>query len=190
VIYLRLFCEFLKIGLFAVGGGMATLPFLQHLSVQTGWFSEALITDMIAISESTPGPIGINMATYVGYHVAGLAGGIAATVGEVLPSVVIVCIAAKYLQKFRRSTLVEGMFYGMRPAVTGLIAVAGYDVIKMSLLNLSAFAQGHRMTDLFHWRKILYFVLIFILIRKLKKHPVTYIAASAAVGIALSFAAG
>ena len=99
MIYLKLFWEFFKIGLFAVGGGMATLPFLQELSVRTGWFPQSLITDMIAVSESTPGPIGINMATYVGCNIAGLPGGIIATLGEVLPSVIIVIIVSKYLEK-------------------------------------------------------------------------------------------
>ena len=90
MIYLQLFWEFLKIGLFAVGGGMATLPFLRELGVRTGWFTQDLITDMIAISESTPGPIGINMATYVGCNIAGLLGGFIATMGELIPSLIIV----------------------------------------------------------------------------------------------------
>ena len=104
MIYLKLFWEFLQIGLFAVGGGMATLPFLQRLSASTGWFSQALITDMIAISESTPGPIGINMATYVGFSVAGVLGGIVATMGEIIPSIIIVCIVSNcqkgYIEAF------------------------------------------------------------------------------------------
>ena len=105
MIYLQLFWEFFKIGLFAVGGGMATLPFLQNLSETTGWFTTSFITDMVAISESTPGPIGINMATYVGFNVAGIPGGILATIGEVLPSILIITIVSKSMEKFRESPL-------------------------------------------------------------------------------------
>ena len=115
MIYLQLFWEFLKIGLFAVGGGMATLPFLQDLAESTGWYSQSLITDMIAISESTPGPIGINMATYVGCNVAGFFGGVVATMGEILPSIVIVVLISKSLDRFRGSKLVDSAFYGLRP---------------------------------------------------------------------------
>ena len=110
MIYLQLFWEFLKIGLFAVGGGMATLPFLQDLAESTGWYSQSLITDMIAISESTPGPIGINMATYVGCNVAGFFGGVVATMGEILPSIVIVVLISKSLDRFRGSKLVDSAF--------------------------------------------------------------------------------
>ena len=135
MIELRLFWEFFQIGLFAVGGGMATLPFLRALAEKTGWFTTALITDMIAISEATPGPIGINMATYVGYQVAGVLGGIMATLGTILPAMIIVTIVSRYLEKFRGNPMVDRAFYGLRPAVTGLIAAAGFDVMKVSLLN-------------------------------------------------------
>ena len=131
MIYLQLFWEFFKIGLFAVGGGMATLPFLQELAEKTGWYPQSLITDMTAISESTPGPIGINMATYVGCNVAGIFGGVVATLGEIIPSVIIVVIVSKYLEKFRGSKLVNDAFYGLRPAVTGLIAAAVLGTLLM-----------------------------------------------------------
>nr|WP_325211251.1 chromate transporter [uncultured Oscillibacter sp.] len=187
MIYLHLFWEFMKIGLFAVGGGMATLPFLQRLSESTGWYSQSLITDMIAISESTPGPIGINMATYVGYSVAGVFGGIAATIGEVLPAVVVVVIVSKYLEIFQESVLVSDAFYGLRPAVTGLIAAAGLRVMQTSLFRAELFRQTGFIPDFFDFRKLLYFALVFIAVRKWKKHPVIYIAGSAAAGIILAF---
>ena len=114
MIYLQLFWEFAKIGLFAVGGGMATLPFLERLSEKTGWFDASLITDMVAISESTPGPIGINMATYVGCDVAGVFGGIAATMGLVVPALVVVILVSMSLEKFRGNTVVDNLFYGLR----------------------------------------------------------------------------
>lgn len=187
MIYLRLFWEFLKIGLFAVGGGMATLPFLQELADKTGWYTQDLITDMIAISESTPGPIGINMATYVGCTVAGVFGGIVATLGEIIPSIVIVVIVSKSLEKFRNSTLVGDMFYGLRPAVTGLIVAAGLSVVKVCMLHLDLYEKTGALLDLLDFKKIIYFALVFFAIKKFKKHPVMYIAASAVVGILLSF---
>ena len=187
MIYLQLFWEFLKIGLFAVGGGMATLPFLQDLAVKTGWFSQSLITDMIAISESTPGPIGINMATYVGCNIAGVPGGILATMGEVIPSVIIVVLISKSLARFRSSKVVDDMFYGLRPAVTGLIAAAGIGVMQVSMLHLDLFRQTNAIADLFDIKKVILFIAAFVGIKKLKWHPVAFIAISAVIGIVLGF---
>ena len=187
MIYLQLFWEFLKIGLFAVGGGMATLPFLQDLAEKTGWYSQALITDMIAISESTPGPIGINMATYVGCNVAGFLGGVVATMGEILPAIVIVVTVSRYLEKFRGSKLVDAAFYGLRPAVTGLIAAAGISVVKVAMFHFDLYRQTGVLTDAFDLKKIIFFVAAFAAIKKFKLHPVVYIACAAVVGILLSF---
>ena len=187
MIYLRLFWEFLKIGLFAVGGGMATLPFLKELAERTGWFSQELITDMIAISESTPGPIGINMATYVGCNIAGVPGGILATLGEVIPSLIIVVLISKSLERFRSSRAVGDAFYGLRPAVTGLIAAAGISVAQVAMFHLDAFRQTGAFLDLLDWKKIVLFVAAFVGIRKLKWHPVAYIAISAVIGILFAF---
>ena len=103
MLYLRLMIEFFKTGLFAIGGGLATLPFLYELSEKTGWFTTTDISNMIAISESTPGPIGINMSTYVGFHTAGLLGGIVTTLSLVLPSIIIIEIISKVLTKFKES---------------------------------------------------------------------------------------
>lgn len=187
MIYLSLFWEFLKIGLFAVGGGMATLPFLRELSVRTGWFSQDLITDMIAISESTPGPIGINMATYVGCNIAGLFGGFIATMGELLPSVIIVIIISKSLERFRNAKAVGDAFYGLRPAVTGLIAAAGISVAQVAMLQLELYKETNSLLNLVDWKKLLLFVVMFIGIRKLKWHPVVYIAISAVIGLIFAF---
>ena len=187
MIYLQLFWEFLKIGLFAVGGGMATLPFLQDLAEKTGWYSQSLITDMIAISESTPGPIGINMATYVGCNVAGFLGGVVATMGEILPAIVIVVTVSRYLEKFRGSKLVDAAFYGLRPAVTGLIAAAGISVVKVAMFHFDLYRQTGVLMDAFDLKKIVFFVVAFAAIKKFKLHPVVYIACAAVVGILLSF---
>ncbi len=131
---LRLFWEFFKIGLFAVGGGMATIPFLYDLSDRTGWFTYTQLADMIAISESTPGPIGVNMATYVGYEMSGVLGSISTTLGFVAPSIIIIVIVSIFLQKFRDNRYVESAFYGLRPASSGLIASAALSVAIVALL--------------------------------------------------------
>ena len=187
MIYLQLFWEFLKIGLFAVGGGMATLPFLQDLAEKTGWYSQSLITDMIAISESTPGPIGINMATYVGCNVAGFLGGVVATMGEILPAIVIVVTVSRYLEKFRGSKLVDAAFYGLRPAVTGLIAAAGISVVQVAMFHFDLYRQTGVLMDAFDLKKIVFFVVAFAAIKKFRLQPVVYVACAAVVGILLSF---
>lgn len=187
MIYLQLFWEFFKIGLFAIGGGLATLPFLQELADRTGWYTTALISDMIAISESTPGPIGINMATYVGCNIAGFWGGVMATLGEITPSIIIVCILATSLDRFRNNALVNHAFYGLRPAVTGLIAAAGVSIVQVSLFHLDAFAQSGQLLDLLDIPKLIYFGVVYVAIKKLDKHPIVYIAISAVVGIVLAF---
>ena len=134
--YLILFLEFFKIGLFAVGGGLATLPFLSELAGKYPWFDESMLGNMIAVSQSTPGPIGINMATYAGFNAGGVLGGLVATIGIVTPSVIIILIVAHVLNKFKESKSVQSVFYALRPAVTGLIAVAGFGVFKISVLTL------------------------------------------------------
>ena len=187
MIYLKLFYEFFKIGLFAVGGGMATLPFLQRLGESTGWFDNQLITDMVAISESTPGPIGINMATYVGYNVAGIFGGIMATLGETLPCIILVILFSKFLTKLSGNKYLDYAFYGMRPAVTGLIAAAAVSVLQVAVLNTELFQQTGVIADLADPKKIIYFALVFWAIKKFKKHPVAYIAVSAVVGLLFRF---
>ncbi len=185
MIYLKLFYEFFIIGLFAVGGGMATIPFLQDLGERTGWYDAALISDMIAISESTPGPIGINMATYVGFNVAGIFGGIVASLGEILPSIIIVIIFSKTLMKKRNNIIVDDAFYALRPAVTGLIAAAALDIFSSSILNFSLYEITNSFIDLLSPIKILLFIAMFFAIKKYKKHPVLYIAISAFIGVAL-----
>ena len=136
--YLRLFWEFFKTGLFAVGGGMATVPFLKNIGLATGWYNQTDLMNMLAVSESTPGPIGINMATYVGFTVAGIPGAVIATIGEVTPSIIVILIVAAMLTKFRNSNYVENAFYGLRPASTAMVASAGIGVVLLSLVDTSA----------------------------------------------------
>ena len=148
MIYLTLFFEFFKIGLFSIGGGLATLPFLYEIADKYTWLTNSMIADMIAISQSTPGPIGINMATYAGFKAGGILGGLVATFSIVFPSFIIIVIVANFLNKFKNSVLVGSAFEGLRPAVTGLIAVAWFEIIKTSIINISKFLQTNNLLDI------------------------------------------
>ncbi|GHU71612.1 chromate transporter [Clostridia bacterium] len=189
MIILQLFYEFAKIGLFAIGGGLATLPFLQALSESTGWFSAQDLINMIAVSESTPGPIGINMATYVGYTTAGVPGAIVATLGEVLPSLIIVLFVAKFLKAFSENKVVKAVFYGVRAASVGLIAAAGYSVLTIALLDIEAFRTAGEVMRLFQWKALALAVVLYLVMlnKKWKIHPIAAIAGSAVVGIVFRF---
>ena len=189
MIYLRLFYEFFKAGLFAIGGGLATLPFLYDMAETTGWFTSQTVMDMIAISESTPGPIGVNMATYAGFTTAGVLGSLCATCGLVCPSVIIIIMVYKVLEKFKGSQLVQSAFYGLRPAVAGMIACAGLQAVYPSLIRLSGELNLTAILSGIQWKAILLFVALYFLIKKYKKHPIVYIAASAVIGIVFQFAA-
>lgn len=190
MIYLRLFFEFFKTGLFAIGGGMATVPFLYDMADKTGWFTYGELADMIAVSESTPGSIGVNMATYVGYTTDGILGALVATVGLVTPSVIVILIIARFLSAFSESRYVKAAFYSIRPASAALIAAAGVLVLKVSLLNLDNIDQG--VLAVFDWKAIGLAAVVFILtnaVKPIKKlHPVVFIAFSAVVGIIFHFA--
>ena len=176
--------EFFKTGLFSVGGGLATLPFLYEMSARhSDWFTPSDIADMIAISESTPGAIGINMSTYAGYRTAGIPGGILASFALALPCVIIILIIARFLAKFRQNRLVEGAFYGLRPASIAMISVAGINVARIALVNLSAPDFG----SFFVWKALILAVIIFIAQKKLKWSPVVFIGISAVVGIVFKF---
>jgi len=184
MIYFQLFYEFFLIGLFCIGGGMAALPFLSDLADKTGWYTHEALVDMIAISESTPGPIGINMATYVGFSTGGILGSVLATVGIVLPSLVIVIILARFLQRFQSSKLVQDLFYGLRPAVAGLIAAAGLQVMRVTLVDIVLYQDTGALADLFAWPSLILFALLLTLTMTVKKlHPVAIIAIAAVVGI-------
>jgi chromate transporter len=191
MLYLRLFYEFCKVGLFSVGGGLATIPFLTDLGERTGWFTSGQMADMIAISESTPGPMGVNMATYVGFTTAGVPGGILATLGLIFPSIVIILIISRFLQKFRQSKVVDGVFYGLRAASVALITAAMLQVAKIALLfhQVEVPEYGAVEYELFYWPAILLAVVVFVLLKftPLKKlHPIVFIAASAVAGVVFS----
>ena len=185
MILLRLFFEFAKVGLFSVGGGLATIPFLQRLGESTGWFTNEQLTTMVAVGESTPGPIGVNMATYVGFETAGVLGAVIATLGLITPSVIVIIIIAGILQKFRNSKAVTNTFYGLRPASTALIASAGLSV-ALSIFVLVGGITEH--TFALNWPAILLAAAVFVCMKftPLKKlHPIAFIGISAVVGILL-----
>ncbi|MBQ2792845.1 MAG: chromate transporter [Oscillospiraceae bacterium] len=191
MIYLRLFYEFFKAGLFAVGGGLATLPFLQDISDSTGWFTHGQLADMVAVSESTPGPIGVNMATYVGFTAAGVPGAVIATLGLITPSIIVILIIAGFLKAFRDNKYVQGAFYGLRPASTGLITAAGMSVVFTALIRPDLYAASGSLLALFDLKAILLAVILYGLThwKKLKKiHPAAWIGLSAVVGILFRFA--
>lgn len=178
--------EFFKTGLFAVGGGLATIPFLQEISVKYGWYSLKDLTTMIAVSESTPGPMGINMATYVGNKMFGFWGGVAATLSLVAPSIIVILIIARVLEKFRESKAVKGIFAGLRPAVAGFILSAVLGIYLTALFHVDAFQSSGNVSALFNWTAILLFAVLLAFYRwKPKTHPIWIILMAAAAGMVL-----
>ena len=191
-LFFTLFIEFFKTGLFAIGGGLATIPFLQEIIEKYGWFTTEFLTDMIAVSESTPGPIGVNMATYVGFItglkgygiIGAILGALITTIGLVLPSLIIICIIAQFLKKFKESEVVQSVFYGLRPAVTALIASAGLGIFMVTLFSLNAFKSSGQILDLFKIPYILLFCILFFISKKFKKlSPIMLIVVSAIIGV-------
>ena len=194
MIYLRLFYEFFKTGLFAVGGGMATIPFLYNMADATGWFTRMDVDNMIAVGESTPGPIGVNMATYVGYLTGmsegglpfALLGAVVATLGLITPSIIVILIIASFLNRY-----VESTFYGLRPASTGLIAAAGLSVAMANLFYMESAAIS-KWSDIFNpalvnWKAWALAAVLWVLTNRVKQtkklHPIMFILAAAVVGI-------
>ncbi len=180
---LRLFYEFFKVGLFAVGGGLATIPFLENMAGSTGWFTTNDLTTMLAVSESTPGPIGVNMATYVGFQVSGIPGAVIATLGLITPSVIVIIVIASFLQKFRQSKTVDAVFYGLRPASTGLIAAAG---LKVAVSVLTCVGSVTQYSLCVNWPLVAVGVVAFLAMKVKalgKLHPIVFIGAAALVGI-------
>ena len=186
MIYIQLFFEFFKTGLFAIGGGMATIPFLYEMSDNTGWFTYNDLANMIAVSESTPGPIGVNMATYVGFitgsnlggAITGLLGAVTATLGLITPSIIVILIIAVILNSFKNNKYVKHAFYGLRPASTGLIAAAGISVFVNNLFFADEFADGFSLSGI-NWKGWILPIVLFFLITKVKKtqkwHPIVFI---------------
>jgi chromate transporter len=175
------------VGLFSIGGGLATLPFLYQIAEEYPWFTREMLIDMIAISESTPGPIGLNIATYAGYSAGGVVGGVLASLSLVTPSFFIVLFIVKILDAFKENPFVKAAFYGIRPAVTALIASAALGIIKITLLDLPRFIETKGIQDILNYKQLLLFVIVFWLTKKYNKHPVYYIGGAALVGAIFKF---
>ncbi len=185
MIYLTLAYEFFKIGLFSVGGGMATLPFLMDLTSKYNWFTASELANMVAISESTPGPVGVNMASYAGYNAAGLPGAIVSTLALTAPALIIIVLIAKFLESFSENATVKSAFYGIRPVVAALIGYAVWELLKTTMVTITG-ETTHVIQ--FHFLSIVICALFFALlqIKKFKKfHPIIWIISGAVVGIIL-----
>ena len=182
-VYLELFIEFFQIGLFAIGGGPATIPFLMDLPSRHDWYEVSDVANMLAVSESTPGPIGINMATYAGYNAAGFLGGIVATFSLVLPSLIIIILIAKLLNNFSKNMYVKSSFAMIRPAVTGLIATAVLGIFQTAIFTS---AEGNFQFPVFLIVLCAAFAVL-MNVKKLKSlHPAVWILFGAVLGVVFS----
>ena len=175
MIYITLFYAFFKTGLFAIGGGLATIPFLYDIADKYGWFAKDFIGTMVAVAESTPGPIGINAATYAGYTTAGIPGGIIATLGIICPSVIIIIFVSKILNKFKNSRYVQYVFYGIRPAVMGMIGAVALEMTRLALFT----KNGNAVPGI---KELLLFIALLAASNKIKLHPIFWIIIAGAIG--------
>lgn len=181
--YADLFFTFLYIGAFTIGGGLVALTLMQQQLVNTGLITPERFYSMVAVSESTPGPIGINMATYLGFEFHGIPGALLATAGTVLPSLVVIIIIARLFHVWRDLPWVRAMFYGLRAGTTGMIAVAAWKVVTVAVLPVSAYRATGRIADLLDLRILVFFTVICIAYRRFHFHPALYICCGAVFGI-------
>ena len=185
MIYLQLFFEFFKTGLFAVGGGLATIPFLNEIADRLGWFSREFLGNMIAVAESTPGPIGVNVSTYAGFTVSGLLGALFSTLGLITPSVIIILIIGTMLDKFKDNPFVTRAFYGIRPMVVGMIASVALSLIGSAILKMDFGEDFCRLLTSIDWRACVLFAAFLFATNKWKLHPIFYIVIAGALGAVL-----
>lgn len=187
MIYIIIFLEFFKVGLFALGGGLAALPFLQQLIIKYGWITSEELLNMIAVSESTPGAIGINTATFIGFNTTGILGAVTATAGLAAPSLIIIVIIAHYFQKFNENPMVKSAFSGIRPAVAGLIASAAFELSRGEIFAFENFHLNSEILSYIDLKAFSLFIIVFIAVRKYQKHPIIYITAAALIGIIFKY---
>jgi chromate transporter len=184
VSYLILFLEFAKIGLFAVGGGLATVPFLFQFAKQYSyWVTTGQIPDMLAVVQILPGAIGVNLAAYTGLHAASAPGAFAAAAGLIAPSILIITLVARFFDAFKQNPYVQAVFKALRPAAFGLLAAAGFGVWKLALFNAGTPGTSRPWYAYLQWKECALFALLFTGIVTLKKHPALYIALGACAGI-------
>jgi chromate transporter len=178
---LFLLANFSRIGLFAIGGGLATLPFLFEMADRSDWLTRESVGDMLAVAQSLPGAIGVNLAAYTGFTYAGIAGGYIAALGLIIPSIIIIIIVARTLQAFKESVIVKAVFAGFRPAAAGLLSAAGLGAIALSLYHPTA----EIWYEIIRRKEACLFLVLFVLIYKFRKHPIVYIITAGISGIVL-----
>lgn len=187
MIYLQLIFHFLKIGLFSIGGGLATIPFLYELSEKTGWYTAQQLADMLAVSQSLPGPVGVNLAAYIGYTVGGFVGSAVSIISLVILSIVIIILIARLLKNFEDNPIVKHAFEGLRPASVGLLSAAAFILIKNTLFSsASIFDLGITFLNTLKWKEFVLAIIGFVTMRFFKKiPPAVFLTAGAAIGIVL-----
>lgn len=180
MVYLKLFWSFFQIGLFSFGGGMAAMPLIQNQIVAIhGWMTLTEFTDLITISEMTPGPIAINSATFVGTQIAGLGGALVSTLGCILPSCIIVSLVAWLYGKYNELAVIKGILAGLRPTVVALILSAGLSILMLSFWGTAGFTLDIASTDFI---AVTLFAAGLFLLRKIKLNPILIILGSGVIG--------
>jgi len=182
---LLLYAEFFKIGLFSVGGGLATLPFMYEISARYNFFTPEDIGNFLAIAQSSPGAIGVNMSAQIGYLAGGIPGACIAPLGLISPALIIIMVISRILSAFKENAVVKAVFSGLRPAATGLILAAGFGVIALSLYSMNIFNQGGLWYQGIRWKELILLAALFFMVWKFKKHPILYVAAAGIAGILL-----
>ncbi|MBQ5472053.1 MAG: chromate transporter [Treponema sp.] len=183
---LELFGIFFYIGLFTIGGGLVAITLMKQTIVDRGLISSETFYNMVAISESTPGPVGVNMATYLGNEFYGVPGAIITTLGEILPSIICILLIAKFLTRFAETTPVKGALFGIRPASIGLVLVATVHILVMSLINIpediKSLLTKEGINGFFNWQNIAFYFVILYIRRKTHCHPIIMILCGALFG--------
>jgi chromate transporter len=180
---LNLFGEFFRIGLVTYGGGLAILVFLQERAVELGWLTVHEFGDMIAIAQSTPGPIAINLATFVGFRQGGCIGALVSSLAVAIPGGALTVIASRFLEKFNEHKIVKAIMKGLRAVVIGLIITAIINISKVSIINIEAYKISKKLSSLIDIKAILLFSVMLLCVIKLKKHPIYYIIAAGIIGM-------
>lgn len=189
MVLILLFIEFFKIGLFSFGGGYATLPFLYHMSESYHWFSSVELSQMLAISSITPGPVGLNVATFAGFKAANVTGSIVATLAIMLPSFVITVFISKLLKKFNENFYVQSALYALRPAAMALIAAVAVRLFRDSILILpenTVFWTGN-ILNIIDIKAFTVFLILLLISFKLRRDPLIYLLLGGIFGILLHF---
>lgn len=195
MIYLELLLTFFKIGLFSFGGGYGMIPLIEHEIIAQGWLTSQEFVDIIAVSEMTPGPIAVNSATFIGYRIGGIPGGVIATTGTVMPSLILILIASFLLSKFRYHKITESAIYGIRPVVLALVVQAAIFVAGNTFFNkeiifkgLSDAVSGNHFLEIINPASIVITAVSLILLLFTKIHPILVIIMAGTAGVILHYA--